>query len=94
MTITFGRWQLRPIDERNFELFERRTPKACNATGSKGGGKPRWFSRKEYFQTLGQALRRVIEYEARDGNEAVDLREALDRYESIADRLLRAETAE
>lgn len=65
MTITFGgKWQLRPYDRRNWCLYEFRAPDPRNARTK--GTEPKWVRLDEYFQSVGQAMVRVMEYALRD----------------------------
>ena len=82
MTITFGRYQLRPYDRRNWCLWEFREPRESRATKDRSA---RWFCMDEYFQDVGMAIRRCAEYELRaDGTEfdADHVLDALDHVES------------
>lgn len=92
MTITFGRWRLTALDERNWELWERCETRPTHLHPD-AVPRLRWKRRKEYFQELGHALRRVMEYEARRDGAEVDLPGAIERYEEIAAALSDVEVA-
>lgn len=86
MEIRFGKWRLRPYDRRNWTLDEWRSP----TSGKNRGGEPQWNHRDEYYQSLPQALGRVLEYELRDEPGAYDttqLQEFLDKVAEVCDRV-------
>ena len=74
MTIEVCGWRLEPYQQsgrRCWQLFHGRSTRA-----------------ERYYDTLGGALRFVAEYALRNDEPGVcDLREAIDRYELIAERI-------
>lgn len=87
MIVTFGNWRLVPYDERNWALEHFHAPRTNNPRASSA---PKWNRRGEYFQTVGAALRRVLELEARADGGDLSLAEAAERFERIADNLAAA----
>lgn len=89
MTLTIGgKWQLRPYDRRNWQLYEFRAPNMRN--GRARSAEPRWFPCDEYFQSVGMALSRIFEYSLRDDATewtGEQLREMVERVEGVAREL-------
>lgn len=85
-----GGYRLHRRDELNWELQEWREPdQSCRFTRST---EPRWYGLGKYYQTLGVALAAVFELRMRDGDEATDLRGAMERAEEIRAELLGVRT--
>lgn len=83
-----GGYRLHRRDELNWELQEWREPdQSCRFTRST---EPKWRGLGKYYQTLGVALAAVFELRMRDGDEATDLRGAMERAEAIRAELLAA----
>lgn len=89
MTLTIGgKWQLRPYDRRNWQLYEFRAPNMRN--GKARSAEPRWFACDEYFQSVGMALSRIFEYSLRDDATewtGEQLREMVDHVEAVVREL-------
>lgn len=96
MVIRFGeKWMLKPVDRRNWSLYELRSADPNNHKTK--STEPKWFKCDEYFQSLSHAVRRAFEYELREDPGEVDIGRAdeiVARIEAIADRLSRVEVTE
>ncbi len=76
------RYELRPIDALNWQLWELR--------GGRDGGAAKWSPAGRYYQTLSQALRAVYERELRAFEDTCDLPRAIKEAQAIERRLLAA----
>lgn len=93
--IVFGDWKLVPVDSLNWELCHRHeTTDNVRARAAGSVGTVRWHRLGRYYSysTFGNALLYAADCELKRGcAEAVmELGEALDRYERIADGLREA----
>lgn len=87
--IVFGDWKLIPLDGENWELCHRHVTKATAKAKRNGtAGMARWHRLGRYYQygnidsALAYAADAEVKADARDA--AMDIREALAEYESIA----------
>lgn len=78
-------YKLSRLDAMNWQLWKFREPNANN--GRAKSSEPKWMPCGKYYQTLKSALHAVYELELRDGDECLDLRDALDEARQIADML-------
>lgn len=89
-TIELGHnYRLRRLDALNWELEQFRVPVQNHRAK---GTEPKWIRTGRYYQTLGGAFAAVYELILKDGDDAADLREALDRAECIKDELKAVKT--
>lgn len=84
-TIELGHgYRLNRIDSMNWQLEKFRPAGTVEAIGKTWEVKDRWKPLGRYYQKLDAAIRAVYELVLRDGDDATDLKEALDRAEGIA----------
>lgn len=70
------RWKLKPVDPRNWELCELRSP----AAGKDAGGEPRWMGCGRFYSSAG--IPAAIQYVA-DSELKSDPRGSLELYRAI-----------
>lgn len=85
-----GGYRIHRLDPMNWELqhWHGADPRN-NKTKST---EPKWHRLGKYYQTLGGALAAVFELRMSDGDEATDLRGAMERAEAIRAELLSVRT--
>lgn len=86
-----GGYRLHRCDQMNWELMHWHE---CNGSNNpkRNSGKAKWNKCGRFYQTLGGALAAVFELRMRDGDEATDLRGAMERAEEIRAELLGVRT--
>lgn len=94
--VVFGDWKLVPLDKLNWELCHRHEMPDNEKTRRAGtAGTLRWVKLGRYYSynTFGNALRYIadVELKADVKDTTLELSEALDRYEAIAERIEAAE---
>lgn len=89
MVIEFGRWRLVPVDRLNWELYHLHA-----ATRGKNAGTEQWNRLGRYYSynTIDLALRYAADQEMRekDGDAVHNILDALNEYEAIIVRFMRA----
>ncbi len=90
--ITFGDWQLRHIDSRNWQLYHREETKTTKQTIESGtAGQVRWRALEAYYHDSG--LHYAIKYAAHEdiGSTGRDMtpREFIEEYERIGKEMAR-----
>lgn len=86
-----GGYRLHRLDPMNWELQHWHVSNGSN-NPKLNSGVCRWHRLGKYYQTLGGALAAVFELRMRDGDEATDLRGAMERAEAIRAELLGVRT--
>lgn len=83
-----GGYRLHRCDQMNWELMHWHE---CNGSNNpkRNSGKAKWNKCGRFYQTLDTALRAVYELVLREGDERVELCDALERAERIAATLNR-----
>lgn len=87
-----GGYRLHRRDQMNWELQEWREPAKDSGGRIARSREASWRGLGKYYQTLGGALAAVFELRMRDGDEATDLRGAMERAEEIRAELLSVRT--
>lgn len=85
-----GGYRIHRLDPINWELQHRHGADPRN--NKTKSTEPKWHRLGKYYQTLGGALAAVFELRMRDGDEATDLRGAMERAEEICAELLSVRT--
>lgn len=86
MIVEIGSFQIRPYPNGLcWELFEYRDVRKSDGTTAK-----EWKSRETYPTSLDAAVRKVVELEARKGDDVCGLEEALDRLEGLTAQAVEA----
>lgn len=86
MIVEIGSYQIRPYSNGLcWELWEHRDVKKEDGSVAK-----EWKSRETYPTSLAGGVRKVVELEARKGNDVCDLEEALARFEKLTEQAVEA----